>query len=202
MPFAIVQTVAPSAEPVSLARAKSHLRVTWSTDDDYIADLLTGAIEAAQRECGQQFVTATFKLILDDFPRSGADECSGAGRRASALRIPLSPIVAVDSILYADSAGNSQTLDASTYAVGRFTGRVSPVTFWPITNPRGLENVSITFRAGYGAASDVPKDAFAAVLLILADRYENRGDAGGKDERAIPAAALRLLNNLRGGEQW
>lgn len=197
MPFALVQTVAPTVGPIELARAKEHLRVVGNDEDALIADMLAGAILAAQRECGRVLAgSATYALYLDDFPRK-ADE-DGVG----VIRLPIGPVLSLTSIVYRDDAGNTQTLAGSNYAVGLQTGRILPVNCWPATDPEALENVTVTFLAGYAQSSLVPKDAIAAVLLILADRYENRGDEGGQADRPIPLAALRLLNNLRDGNHW
>jgi uncharacterized phiE125 gp8 family phage protein len=203
VPFACVQTVAPATEPVSVDVAKSHLRVTWASDDAYIAAMLAGARAAAEREAGIQLVTATFALTLDDFPRAcGVPD--GPRRAGSSVRLPVGPVVAVDSVAYRDFGGTVQTLAPTSYDVGVRTGRLVPIVFWPIVYPYGLENVTVTFRAGYGGAAQVPADAVAAILLILADRYQNRGDnvTNFLADRAIPAAALRLLRNLGDGRQW
>jgi uncharacterized phiE125 gp8 family phage protein len=199
VPFDLTRTVEPDTEPVSLAIAKSHLRVIGSADDEYIRELLAGARDAAERESGRQLVTATFALTLDDFPRGG--EADGW---SSEIRLPVGPVIAVDSVVYRDDAGDTQTLATSEYSAGVKTGRVSPVTYWPATDADQLENVTVTFRAGYGGAAQVPPAARAAVLLILADRYENRGDnvANFLADRPIPAAALRLLRSLGDGHQW
>jgi uncharacterized phiE125 gp8 family phage protein len=197
VPFDCRQTVAPTADPVTLQTAKSHLRVTYAADDDYISTLLAGAVQHAQRESGRQFCTATFALTLDDFP----SYCDGGD---STIRLPVGPVAGVDSVVYRDADGVTQTLATSDYSVGVKTGRLIPATYWPATDPAALENVTVTFSAGYGGRADVPADAVAAILLLLADRWENRGDnvANFLADRPIPAGALRLLRNLGDGHQW
>jgi hypothetical protein len=215
MPFSCRQTVAPSELPVSLAIAKSHLRVTWTDDDSYISELIEGATDSAQREApGLQLVTSTWVLTLDDFPRlCGAGwpaECASevvrypVNRHAGAIRLPVGPVVAVASITYRDAAGVVQTLDPASYDVGARTGRVAPVSGWPTVYAPGVDNVSVTFTAGFGAASAVPAAARDAIRLILADRWSNRGDnvSNFLADRDVPAAARRLMDNLRDGYQW
>jgi uncharacterized phiE125 gp8 family phage protein len=209
VPFGLVQLVPPAAEPVSRDIAKSHLRVTWSGDDAYIDELIAGARQHAERECGLQFVTAQYRLYLDDFPRDWEDTGLSFGRNVTrapfgTVQLPLSPIASVDAIRYLDMAGVSQTLDPATYSAGVTTSRVVPITGWPIVHYYSVENVQIDFTAGFGGPAQVPADARAAILLILADRYINRGDDTAKflADRQIPAGALRLLRNLRDGRQW
>jgi uncharacterized phiE125 gp8 family phage protein len=199
MTFAVVETVAPTEGPVSLARAKEQLRVAGTDEDALIAAMLAGAVKQAQRECGLQLVTATLTLVLDDFPRrtDGADPAGslstlgGVRYVGNVLHLPVGPVQSVASITYRDTAGQTQTLDPATYDVGKYTARVRPINFWPITYPYGLENVSVTYVAGYGNAAAVPADAVSAILLIVADRYQHRGDdtALVHDDRPIPAAA-------------
>lgn len=195
MPFGVSQTVAPASDAVTFDIAKKHLRVTWSDDDDLIRAFLAGAIQSAQRESGRQLVTATLRLTLDDFPRDSAEDGCGV------IRLPVGPVVAVDSVEYQDAAGAWQTVAASDYSVGLATGRILPLAGWP-TVYAGLEAVRVTYRAGYGTTADVPAEATQAVLLILADRYTHRGDGVGAADRPIPAGALRLLRGLSDGAQW
>jgi uncharacterized phiE125 gp8 family phage protein len=199
VPFGLVQTVAPSEEPVTLAIAKSHLRVTWNQDDDYISELLKGARDAAEHESGRQFCQATYALTLDDFPRG----CE-ADNYDIEIRLPVGPVLGVSSITYRDEDGATQTLSTDDYAVGVRTGRIAPVSFWPATDPEAIDNVTVTFTAGYGGRDAVPGRAKDAIRLILADRYENRGDnvSNFLADREIPAAALRLLRGLGDGVQW
>jgi uncharacterized phiE125 gp8 family phage protein len=198
MPIAVVRTVAPAFDPVSLERAKSHLRVSGNDDDDEIALKLAGAVSAAQRECERQFARATFRLLLDDFPR-GRGEADGS--QPGTIRLPLGPVGAVESVAYTDADGAPQTVSTVAYHVGTATGRVVPLFggAWPATN-RAPENVSITFTAGWATAGEVPADAVSAVLLILGDRWENRGDGLDGADRDIPPAAKRLLRNLAWAE--
>jgi hypothetical protein len=215
VPFAVVEVVAPAEQPVSLARAKDHLRVSGTDEDAIIVDMIAGAARSAQRECGLQLVTATLKLVLDDFPRfwlnglsafpgCWTDDGYWAIRERGIIRLPVGPVQSVTSIQYTDTAGVVQTMSAADYSVGAATGRVMPKTGWPVTSANTLENVSVTYLAGFGAASAVPMDAVAAILLILADRYQNRGDelSAFHADREIPAGARRLLRNLSNGDQW
>jgi uncharacterized phiE125 gp8 family phage protein len=57
---------------------------------------------------------------------------------------------------------------------------------WPATYPEA-NAVQIRLVAGYGLADDVPKEVKQAILLKIADLYENRGDrqAGKAMEEAV-----------------
>lgn len=166
-------TVAPTAEPVTLAEAKAHLRIETSvTDDDtLVTSLIVAARQMAERMTGRGFITQTWALGLPAFP----------AYYEPPVRLPRGPVQSISSITYLDQAGNEQTLDPSVYV---FSNSQTAATIslaynqvWPI--PACQENaVTITFVVGYGAAStDVAasaEDARRAMLLIIGDLYRNR----------------------------
>ena len=64
----IVQTQ-PTAEPVSLARAKNFLRVSIDDDDDLIQGvLIPAAREACESFCGRSFAVKSYLQAHDAFP--------------------------------------------------------------------------------------------------------------------------------------
>jgi uncharacterized phiE125 gp8 family phage protein len=102
VPFGNTQIVPPAAEPVDLSIAKSHLRVSGCDEDAYIAALVSGARQAAERECGLQFVTATYRLTLDDFPRDWQDTGLSFGANVTrapfgTVHLPVGPVASVVS---------------------------------------------------------------------------------------------------------
>ena len=173
----IVKSVTlPSEEPVSLDEARAHLRLE-SGEDDYLSDL----IAAARRHCesfqGRAYVTQTWDLYLDAFP-------------GGCIKVPLPPLQSVTFIKYKDSCGVLQTLGTYDYVVDAYSEPglifLAYGKSWPSTYPEA-NAVQIRFVAGYGAASDVPPEIKQAILLKIADLYENRGDeqAGTRMEDAV-----------------
>jgi uncharacterized phiE125 gp8 family phage protein len=166
----------PSEEPVSLDEARAHLRLE-SGEDDYLSDL----IAAARRHCesfqGRGYATQTWDLYLDGFPRG-------------CIKVPLPPLQSITFIKYKDCSGVLQTLDTSAYVVDAYSEPALVFRAygesWPSTYPEP-NAVQIRFVAGYGAASDIPPEIKQAILLKIADLYENRGDeqAGKRMEEAV-----------------
>lgn len=183
--MALRVTTPATVNPVSLAEAKDHLRVTGDDENSLIVNLIKAASEAARQITRRQFVNATYTLDLPDFP-SGDIE----------LEFP--PLSSVTSVKYYDVANDQQTLSASTdYEVdtystpGRIVLRVNES--WPDVYDRALP-VTIVYVAGYGAAaSSVPEPIRQAILLLVGHLYENREATTPQTLSDTPMAVQWLL---------
>lgn len=187
----------PSGEPVTLAEAKLHLRVTETSQDALISALITAARGAAEQITRRQLMTSQFLLTLDRFPWPGATDFGGwppigigllpgggrgimTARLASwyTLELPKAPLQTVDEIKYLDSLGAEKTLAATTdYVIdsAREPARLAPAygKYWPSTLPQ-INAVQVKFTAGYGNAAAVPEGIKAWIKLMIGALYENR----------------------------
>jgi uncharacterized phiE125 gp8 family phage protein len=184
-----VLTTAPTEEPVSLDEVKAHVLVDHSADDIYLNSLIVAARMHVENYLQRALVTQTWDLYLDAFP----DE----------IEIPLPPLVSITHIKYYDTGGTLQTLSESNYTVDTYSqpGRVvlAYSCSWPAT--RSIINaVTIRFVAGYGAASAVPRHIRQAILLKVADLYENRGDVAAGEFASIDVLE-RAMESLLGADR-
>ena len=180
--LAPVRTVASVNMPVSLSEAKAHLRVDHDDQDD----LITAQIKAATAWfdgysgiLGRALIAQTWRQDFAGF----------AGR----LPLPVSPVIAIVSISYFDVGNAQQTLDASVYdlfadARGAYVS-LRPGQSWPVTFRR-TDAVSITFTAGFGAATDVPDPIRQAILLIVQRLFDG---ADTEIDAAIDRVVLALV---------
>jgi len=149
----------PVGEPVSLAEAKLHLRV--DVDDD---DALIGSLISAARQAAETLNTARWKLLLDAFP-------------CPTVLLAKCPVQSVVSIQYLDMNGMSQMMPVVDYVVDTACepARISPVfgKTWPPTLPQ-IGAVTVTFDAGYGAASAVPEGLKSWIKLRVGSLYAHR----------------------------
>ena len=160
----------PARELVSLALAKSHLRVD-STDDDA---LIAGLISAARRWCenyqNRAYMEQTWELWLDEFP--GADY----------IEIPLPPLQSVTSIKYYDTAGTEATMDSGDYIVDvtGFIGRVvlADGKSWPTTSLRPAKGVCIEYVCGYATYSATVSASTTAITKTTGDDFITSWPAG------------------------
>lgn len=184
----LVRTSGPASEPVTTSEAKTHLRVTSSTDDTYIGNLVTAARELCENFTGRCFINQTFAWTLDAFPASDWDY----------LYFPRAPLGSVSSVTYYDSDNAQQTWSSSEYDVDTAgnLGRLRPKDgySWPTTYDRP-NAITVTFVAGYGsAASSVPQSIKHAMLLHIGDLYDIRGNqVVGVSASALPFGAQNFL---------
>lgn len=153
----VITVTAPTTLPVSVTEAKEHLRLTDPTENTYVSMLISAATDHAQSFLSRALAPATYELVLDEFP-------------ADCIAIPLPPLVSIESVTYIDADGATQTLAVDDYETDTVNGRVVPADAWPTT--KDTHNaVRIRFIAGY---EDAPCSIKAAILLLVADLYENR----------------------------
>lgn len=187
---ALVLVSPATAEPIARAEAKAHLRVD-STDDDVLIDALIAAARGqVEAMTGRALVLQRFKLQLDAFPAT--------------IRLPRAPAVAIDSIVYIDAAGVSQTLAASGYAADLASqpARVAPAygEVWPETRDQ-MNAVSVTFRAGHATpfTSDATSDIVTATDHPFANADRLRlTTAGGTIPTGLAALADYFARDVSG----
>ncbi|MBY0427907.1 MAG: head-tail connector protein [Alphaproteobacteria bacterium] len=176
----------PSSEPLTLAEAKAHLRVSTIDDDTLISGLITATRNVCEEFTARALITQGWRLWLDRFPgdpipwwdgtREGAYTRLTVNRFINIPRAPLQSISAVT--IYGDD--DSSTLFSPTlYFVdnaaepGRLALRNN--ASWPI--PMRMSNgISVDFTAGYGAASAVPQAMKQGMLVHIGQLYEHRGE--------------------------
>ena len=179
----LIQTVAPSEEPVSLVDAKNHLRVdTDLTQDDVLINLLIGAARRyAEMYCNRSFITQQWRLVLDSFPGNamyGVPFGITFSLPGNAILIERGPVQSLDSITYTAMDGTEAAMPAADW-IAELSGGLARVTprfgkIWPIPLPQ-IGAVKVNFTAGYGAmASDVPEGIRQWILLRVSSLYENR----------------------------
>lgn len=159
--MAIKRLSTPALEPVSLAEAKQHLRVSASDDDAYITSLIAVARRAAEDRTERTFITTTWKLTLDEFPES--------------VILPMPPIISVSSVIYTNTSNQQVALSSNDWFLDADSepGWLVPAITkaWPLT--LGINAVAITYTAGYGiTAESVPTPIRQWILLAVGDMYD------------------------------
>lgn len=179
---------APAITPITLAQAKSQMRVDTTAEDTYITALINEATNYVQQNTNLQLITATYKQYLKEFP---ADDKS--------IEFMSNPVQSITSIKYTDTDGVVQTWAASKYELDAksLPGIVQPISTQDYPDTKDVVNaVIIEHKTGFGdATTDVPDNLIRAVKLLVNFWYDNRVTikATGQDID-IPKAVQSLLN--------
>ncbi|WP_187970197.1 head-tail connector protein [Aquibium microcysteis] len=185
--MALIRTVPPGAEPLTLADCKAHLRLAADDEDELLAGLIRAAREEVETQTGVAMIDQDWRLVLDAWPAGGI--------------VPLTrhPVKQVLSVTLRGADGEATVMDPAGY---RLDGLSRPARLWVETRPAPgapLNGVEIDFRAGFGEAGpDVPDVLKRAMLLLVAHWYEFRA-AWGTDDRpvSIPEGFRRLTDGWR-----
>lgn len=162
----------PAVEPISLAEAKTFLRVDGTADDALITLLISAARQWVETYTRRALVTQTWDCRFWDFPHLGQP-----------FVIPKAPLISVTSITYTDENSVEQTWASTNYSVRTFSGptagrgliRVTPDTDYPATLTESEWPVTVRVVCGYGAApQNVPAGIRSAISLLLGDLYTQR----------------------------
>lgn len=179
----------PSVEPISLTDAKLHLRVDTSDDDAYITMLITAARQWVEQMSNLCIIQQTVVEKFNSFPAYGY------------FNLAKSPVISVDSIQYTDTNGDTQTWASTEYDTDLVSkpARIMPkfAKTYPSTRV-ALTPVSITYKAGFGAAAtSVPVPIIQAMKLLIGEMYENRQALTNNANTPKMGAVEKLLTNYR-----
>jgi uncharacterized phiE125 gp8 family phage protein len=154
---------APALTPVTLAEAKSHLRVTGTDENDIITNMIDSATYWAESYTGYKLLDQKWIYYLDKFP-------------VGDIVVPFPPLIAVTYVKYYNSSDVLTTLTEDTdYRVDikSIPGRIEVINSWPGSYDK-VNAVEIKFQCGYAAASGIEEDIRSAILMRIGDLYENR----------------------------
>lgn len=203
MIYSLSQTVAPIAEPVTLAEAKLWARVDITDDDTLITSLITAAREYVEEVTKRQVMTATYTMGIDMFP-FGVGDLRFFWNRFGTIDLPRAPLQSVSSVVYsaADGSGNV-TLASNLYQVdiARIPGRLAPIytQVWPMPQVMTFNAVVITFVCGWVSAAKVPERLKAAIKMMVATMYRNREVTAEQAGSELPAHFRGFLRTLSTG---
>lgn len=147
---------------------------------------LRAALAAVEGRIGKALILRRFRLGLEGW------------RGAEAQALPLAPVAALVEVALVGADGVRVVLEPARFRLVADTHRpklVAVAGALPVIATGGA--VEITFEAGFGGAwADVPPDLAQAVMLLAAEVYEMRHDAGDRAS-GLPLAVQVLLERWR-----
>lgn len=179
--------IPPSAEPWSVAEAKTFLRVEHGDDDAVIAALIAAARAHVEALSRRALLVQRWRFVLDAWPSNGR------------LSLRLGPLRSVVAARVFDAAGNAHSIDPSTFVVDAAASIIASPSFALPLPGRACAGIELDVELGYGAlASDVPDALRHAIRLLVAHWYENRGLAAiGANVAMLPAGLGALVAPYR-----
>jgi len=168
----IEQTTVPLAA-LPVQGLKDHLRLGTGFSDDGMQDgliegYLRAALAAIEGRIGKVLIARRFLWVLESWRDQGGQA------------LPVAPVTQVVSVTLVDAAGGAVLVDPARY-------RLVPDTHRPRLAAAGVllptvpvdGKAEVVFDAGFGATwALVPADLAQAVLMLAAEYYERRHEAG------------------------
>lgn len=202
----VVPAEAPTlqvVEPVTLERAKEHLRVVVADDDAYISALITAARQMAEGRLNRTLVQ---RRRVAYFASWGNQYARGwGGRWHHLMDTPMTllkpPVVSVDNVGYVDETGGELMLDpARYYLVPANDDDLPRVELQrdgdplPVLSVNRRDAVRVYYTAGY-APGEVPAAIIQWMLLAIGTMYASRESVvvGAAVVQMLPADFMQLL---------
>jgi uncharacterized phiE125 gp8 family phage protein len=184
----------PVVEPITLAEAKSYLRITNSNDDAFITALISGVRRRCEEYTQRSLITQTWTLWRDRLLERNCRNAEQGGdlpvnydpRLDEALDLPRPPLQSV-SFMNSYAVDNSASqFSTSNYFVDTASepGRICLNTgaIWPVQGRR-FNCYEIEFVAGYGSTgTSVPDDLKQGMFFLLKTLYADKSKMYESDE--------------------
>lgn len=180
--MAMETLVLPDREPVDMASAKDWLRVTDTSEDALIADLIVAARELVELQTGRALIVRTVQETAPSVLASGA------------LELGLVPVQLVSALSQVNISGEATSIDPNDYWLDAARSRV----LWKFRPGLSAHaHFKITYTAGFGDTPDlVPGALRTAILMCVGDWFETRAIADRLPSKAqalvAPFARLKL----------
>lgn len=166
--------------PVTLALAKTWLKISHDYEDDLITTITDSAISFAENYTGCSFRAQTWILY------------ASINELYAGITITKSPVTDFTSIVVTLDDDSTVELDNDDYYLGIDATRA----YVMLTNTSVMDNAADTYNAvsiTFSTNSGLPKHIENALKMIISFMYENRGDAPTINNNPAPPEALKLL---------
>lgn len=178
-------TTKPAVEPVTLEDARTFVKVDDHSEDSLLSSMISAARDAVERFLGRALIQQSITITMDYWP-------------GQTIRLPVAPLISITEIRTLDEDLVSTVYASSNY----FTNPnleypelyIKNGCTFPYNTSRFNKGYQIEYKAGYGtAATSVPQAIKTAILLWVAEMYENRIPETIKP----PEEAMVLLNQYK-----
>jgi uncharacterized phiE125 gp8 family phage protein len=185
--MALFKIAEPALEPVTVADARSWLRISHTSEDTLIADLISAARQDVENQTGLSLISQQWRMTMDHWPDGDKVE------------LPRGPVTAVIAVTVYAANGTPTIAPIADYLLDMRT-EPARLMFEKRGNPgRRMNGIEVDFSTGFGATgTSVPDMLNRAILLLVAHWYEFRGAFRASDQPvSYPDGYLPLLRPYR-----
>jgi len=155
----------PETEPVTVAEAKLHARISHDTEDATITGWIKSARILAEDFQRRSYIEQTWNVYFNGFPKTP-------------ITLHRGPLIVVLTISYWNYLNVETVLSNSDFIIANGKIALAYGEVWPTTVLRPFDSVKISYITGYGdAATDVPETVKDAITLYCGWRNEHRGES-------------------------
>jgi len=192
----------PASEPITLAEAKSYLRVDSSGNDALITSLIVSARKLCEEHMQRAIMSQTLQLFIDT--REEIYDSLWEGMRTGPylnyyknyIDLPMPTVTAVTHIKTYDDSDNASVFASSNYYVDNARQPARVVLRTGETFPTALRvanAIEVQYVTGYANANSVPEPIKFSIYQVLTYLYEHRGDMY-EGKTSLPVTAAKLLS--------
>ena len=167
-------------EPITLAEAKAHLRISNTQEDTMVTRMITSAREWAERYCNRSFIDKTVTQYVSEPDQETEFDL---------IHVPVASITSVKRI---DKEGTETALvlNSGYWKIGNTEPTIR------VTRVFSTDN-SYSYQFVYTTSASCPGPAKEAILNILAEMWEVRSSSNDQGRVVSYFNAQKMLNPYR-----
>ncbi|MDX2073481.1 MAG: head-tail connector protein [Alphaproteobacteria bacterium] len=145
----LVRVTPPTAEPLTLQETKEFLRIPHNDDDSRINDMIVTARSLAEQWLRRSLITQGWKVSFED-------------AITGTIRLPMGPVQSITSVVTTTVDGVPLTIPTTAYLLSVTQDAIV------VDNIISGHRIDITYVAGYGSGSQLPKPIKLGMLQHIA----------------------------------
>lgn len=176
--------------PVGLSEVKAHLRLDHTHEDEYLHSLIQASVGLVEEYLGRSLLTQVWRLTWEKEESPHHFQISTLGDGTCSVCLPYPPLRAILSVNRLMASGEKKPIRRHRLEVSH---QIPRLAFADVPEP-----VEIEFETGYGDRPiDIPPVIRQAILMNVADFYENRGLEQNAGTLSRNAVMQEMLDSYR-----
>lgn len=175
--------------PVSLTEVKAHLRLDHAHEDEYLCFLIQASTGFIEQYLGRSLLAQSWRLTWQ-IEETQTTQLSLNQKDICFVSLPYPPLRRIISVYRLLSTGEKKSLKRHRLEVNH---QIPKLVF-----AQSLETIEIEFETGYGDyPKDIPSVIRQAILMNVADFYENRGPRSDPQSLSAHSLMYDILETYR-----